>query len=294
VSAFVRECCYRGRGQSVARDRIYSAWRSWCADSGHEPGSKATFGRNLAAVVPDLGNIKPRVDGVQIRCYTGIGLLGASPASPGISAVQGVGTEAGTPASPEDRHQQSIDVLTPESGTPASETCVKPQVNGFESGEAGNLALQTQHAKLTAREWFANHIAQLQAAGHNTAQSRAVFRAGEAAGFTRNNLNQAASAHPDVVTIDRKGGTATWSIEPGKEFPDYQGAAQWLNEWIDKQDSSSVRPEDAKAAAKLAGHPWHNVRRAAGLSDRINSVPARGESKTERIWLIVDRDDESA
>jgi len=140
--------------------------------------------------------------------------------------------------------------------------------------------------KLTAREWFANHIAEMQAAGHATATSFAVLKAGEAAGFTRNNLSQAAQAHPDVKTIDRKGGFATWSIEPGKDIGDYLSAPQWLDRWLDEQTTDTVSPDDAKAAGEAAGHPWHSVRRAAGISPRIESLPAHGDSKTDRVWHI--------
>lgn len=141
--------------------------------------------------------------------------------------------------------------------------------------------------KLTAREWFANHIAELQKAGHTTVKSFAVMTAGEAAGFTRNNLRQAASAHPDVQTIDRKGGTATWSIEPGKDVPEYEGAPQWLDKFLDRQTETVIRPEDARIAGEAAGHPWHSVRRAAGMSPRIRSIPAHGDAKNDRLWQIV-------
>lgn len=148
--------------------------------------------------------------------------------------------------------------------------------------------------KMTAREWFGNHIAELQAAGHITARSFAVYSAGEAAGYTRNNLSQAAQAHPDVKLINRKGGGATWSIAPGMNIPNYQSAAQWLDAWLDQRDVDTVTPGEAKLAGEAAGHPWHSVRRAAGLSSRIESIPAHGDSKTERIWRIVATQNEDA
>lgn len=147
---------------------------------------------------------------------------------------------------------------------------------------------------MTAREWFGNHIAELQATGHTTAKSFAVYSAGEAAGYTRNNLSQAAQAHPDVKLINRKGGGATWSIAPGKDIPTYQSAAQWLDAWLDQRDGDTVTPDDAKIAGEAAGHPWHSVRRAAGLSPRIESIPAHGDSKNERIWRIVATQNEDA
>ncbi|WP_307787120.1 hypothetical protein [Mycolicibacterium mengxianglii] len=175
--------------------------------------------------------------------------------------------------------------------TPSSEG-VTPEVRPDQSNNVTDLDTRRSHdntvPKLTAREWFANHIAELQAGGYSTTTSLAVMTAGEEAGFTRNNLRQAASAHPDVKTVDRKGGCATWSIDPGKQVSGYQSAAQWLDEYLDKQDGNTVLPPDAKLAGEAAGHPWHSVRRAAGLSPRIESVPAYGDAKTERIWKIVD------
>jgi hypothetical protein len=140
---------------------------------------------------------------------------------------------------------------------------------------------------MTAREWLAKHIADLQSAGHATTTSAAVMKAGEDAGYTRNNLRQAASAHKDIRTVDRKGGCATWSIQPGVDTPEYQSAASWLDEFIDKQSADTIEPTDAKIAGETAGHPWHSVRRAAGMSDRIESVPAYGDSRTDRIWRII-------
>lgn len=280
VSAFVRDYCTRGTGHSVERDRLYNAWKAWCTDNGHEPGSKVTFGRNLAAAVPDLGNSKPRINGIQIRCYTNIGLPGASPASAVKTAGHSPATEADPPVPP-------VQPQLPEATLAASPTKTKPQVRADEAGEARQHPLQNATGNLTAREWFANHIAELQTAGHTTTTSLAVMKAGEAAGFTRNNLRQAASAHPDVRTIDRKGGTATWSIEPGRQVPEYTSAAQWLDSWLDRQDASTVQPAEVRIAGESAGHPWHSVRRAAGLSPRIESIPAHGDARTERIWKIV-------
>lgn len=150
----------------------------------------------------------------------------------------------------------------------------------------------TERPKLTAREWFDQHIAELQTAGHKTARSFAVLQAGEAAGFTKNNLRQAASAHPDVHTIDRKGGTATWSIEPGTKPARYQSAASWLDDYIDQHSSSTLDPGAVQVAAEAAGQPWHAVQRAASLSPRITSEHAHNGVKNARIWKVAAADDE--
>lgn len=144
--------------------------------------------------------------------------------------------------------------------------------------------------KPSAREWFETYIAGLQAAGRTTITSNEAMDAGVAAGYTKGNIRAARSCHPDVTTVDRRGqgGAATWSIVPGAEPPKYISDAQWLDDYLDRQTANEIDPNDVKAAADADGHPWHGVRRAAGLSPRVNSVPAHGDARTERIWQIVD------
>jgi putative DNA primase/helicase len=74
VGAFVRDCCTVGPGCQIARADLFDAWKRWCGEQGREhPGASATFGRNLRAVVPSLGNAHPRTDtGDRIRVYEGI------------------------------------------------------------------------------------------------------------------------------------------------------------------------------------------------------------------------------
>ncbi|MCV7214710.1 hypothetical protein H7J51_05350 [Mycobacterium crocinum] len=141
--------------------------------------------------------------------------------------------------------------------------------------------------KLSCQQWFNQYIAELQASGHTTVTSFAAVEAGIAAGYRKGNVRAAMSNHPDVHTIDRKGGCATWSIEPGKRPPTYQSAASWLDEFIDRQTTATINPEEAKAAGMAAGHPWHSVRRAAGISPRIESVPAVGDARNNRFWRIT-------
>lgn len=154
-----------------------------------------------------------------------------------------------------------------------------------------NLDTRRSHTaelpKPTCSEWFNGYIADLQAAGHTTSTSFAAIEAGMAQGYSKGNIRAAASAHPDVHTIDKTGGTATWSIQHGYRPPVYEGAPEWLDRWLDQQTTDSVTPDDAKLAGEAAGHAWHNVRRAAGLSPRIESLPAHGDSRTARVWRII-------
>jgi putative DNA primase/helicase len=76
VGAFVRERCDVGPGCRVERVDLFDAWKQWCETQGREhPGDAATFGRNLRAAVPSLGNAQPRTDtGERVRVYEGIRL----------------------------------------------------------------------------------------------------------------------------------------------------------------------------------------------------------------------------
>jgi putative DNA primase/helicase len=69
VSAFVRDYCVRKPGESVDRDTLYRAWKTWAEENGHEAGAKSTFGRNLRAVVPELRTSQPTIEGDRVRMY---------------------------------------------------------------------------------------------------------------------------------------------------------------------------------------------------------------------------------
>lgn len=74
VGAFVRERCQVGSGCQIERSTLFDAWKRWCEEQGREhPGDSATFGRNLRAVVPALGDAQPRTDtGDRVRVYEGL------------------------------------------------------------------------------------------------------------------------------------------------------------------------------------------------------------------------------
>jgi putative DNA primase/helicase len=73
MSAFLRDRCMVGRDQRVVVDDVWSAWKAWAEDQSQHHGTKATFGRDLRAVVPGLHVIRPR-DGAHRRAYVGVGL----------------------------------------------------------------------------------------------------------------------------------------------------------------------------------------------------------------------------
>ncbi|OBF42570.1 hypothetical protein A5719_03325 [Mycolicibacterium peregrinum] len=173
-----------------------------------------------------------------------------------------------------------------------------PEVHGVPEATVTELdshrSNDSERPKLSCQKWLNQHVEQLRAAGHTTIESFAVIEAGQALGYTKGSIHQAVSAHPDMRTVDRKRGRAIWSITPDYRPPRYESADAWLDGWLDKQGSDTVDPNDAKIAGEAAGHNWDSVRRAAGRMARIESVPAHGEARTERIWNIVDANREDA
>lgn len=75
VGAFVRERCIVKPGESVERTDLFGEWKRWCESEGRtQPGTQEIFGRNLRAVVPDLGDRRCRKEKVRTRQYVGIRL----------------------------------------------------------------------------------------------------------------------------------------------------------------------------------------------------------------------------
>jgi putative DNA primase/helicase len=75
IGAFVRECCLIGPGHRAAVADLFAAWRAWCEEKGRkEPGTEATFGRDLLAAAPALRRVRPRDGEERYRAYEGIGL----------------------------------------------------------------------------------------------------------------------------------------------------------------------------------------------------------------------------
>lgn len=74
VGAFVRERCQVGPSCQIERAALFDAWQRWCGEQGREhPGDSGTFGRNLRAAIPALGDAQPRTDtGDRVRVYEGV------------------------------------------------------------------------------------------------------------------------------------------------------------------------------------------------------------------------------
>jgi putative DNA primase/helicase len=71
VAAFVRDRCERGAFEMPCSD-LYDAWKVWAEDNGHRAGSGQSFGRDLRAVTPGLGVVRPRDGDARSRRYVGV------------------------------------------------------------------------------------------------------------------------------------------------------------------------------------------------------------------------------
>lgn len=76
ISSFLRDRCVVEPGAEVDVSALYQAWRDWCQDHGRDhPGTEQSFGRDLRAAVPTLGNSRVRRNGQRRRVYQGIRLI---------------------------------------------------------------------------------------------------------------------------------------------------------------------------------------------------------------------------
>jgi putative DNA primase/helicase len=76
IAAFLRDCCDVGSAFEVTPQHLFDAWKTWCSANGRDkPGTLQTFGRNLRAALPWLGETFPRIEGARVRFYQGLRLL---------------------------------------------------------------------------------------------------------------------------------------------------------------------------------------------------------------------------
>lgn len=75
IKAFVADRCELVPGASVDVRTLYSEWCRWAEGQGREkPGTAAIFGRNLSSAFPGVTTTRPRVNGEQVKHYSGIRL----------------------------------------------------------------------------------------------------------------------------------------------------------------------------------------------------------------------------
>ncbi|WP_241472138.1 hypothetical protein [Mycolicibacterium neoaurum] len=144
--------------------------------------------------------------------------------------------------------------------------------------------------KPSCQKWFDKHIETLLLAGDTTADSFAVYEAGQRAGYSRQQLRTAASSHREIKVISRANGKSTWDIT-GTHTAEYQSADEWVTAYLDALPAASVVDKTAfRSAASAAGHSWTAARHAATESGRIEST----RNGSETIWRLLDDDGVSA
>lgn len=75
VQGFLEDMCIVAPGYEVAKDHLFAAWKKWCEDEGHMPGSKANLGKLLFSAAPEVKETRPYENGTKVRKYWGIALM---------------------------------------------------------------------------------------------------------------------------------------------------------------------------------------------------------------------------
>jgi hypothetical protein len=83
VRSFVRQLCIMDEpNAAVPKAVLFERWCRWCMDEGLRQTSSATFGRDLFAAFPAIGETRPHqmINGEQelVRHYSGIRLADSS------------------------------------------------------------------------------------------------------------------------------------------------------------------------------------------------------------------------
>jgi putative DNA primase/helicase len=75
VMKFIDDDCIVGEAEEVTVDALYSAWEGCCRRDGQRHvTTKATFARDLRAVLPSLTKVRKNKDGRRVHFYLGISL----------------------------------------------------------------------------------------------------------------------------------------------------------------------------------------------------------------------------
>lgn len=169
----------------------------------------------------------------------------------------------------------------------------EPKVQGEPSATVTELdsrrSDENTGPKVSARVWFDSYVAQALADGAERIDSFAAIAAGAAVGYGAQSVRVAASAHPAITAI-RTGTTTTWSLTGEQTIT----AAQFVDDYLDAlpANTPTVDQDHFYAAAQAAGLGRDTARKALTRSRRIDSVPAHGQAKSERVWQILTTADE--
>lgn len=118
--------------------------------------------------------------------------------------------------------------------------------------------------------------------------------AGKAAGYSQASISNAIATTGLLTMIDRSGSTRTYAIT-GTSQTGYVSATQWVHNYVDKLPANTevVDQDHFYCAATAAGIDRDTARKTLVRSGRIESAPAHGEARNERVWNII-RTEETA
>jgi hypothetical protein len=137
----------------------------------------------------------------------------------------------------------------------------------------------------SAPELVAALVAERRAAGETTITSLAVHTAGKAAGHTKASITNAMTKNPDMVRIDRDGGTSIYSID-GTGAP-CQSFSEWTRDYILTLPANTelVDKEAFARAAEEAGHSAESASRTV-LGTGLVTSETDPDNGRETLWRI--------
>jgi hypothetical protein len=142
----------------------------------------------------------------------------------------------------------------------------------------------SRRTRPSVREWLETYRVDALKAGVQRVEPIAVVAAATAAGFSESAIRNAATYHPGVTPI-RLGGTAMWSLIGETQLT----AVEFVDTYLDQlsKETKTVDQDHFLAAADAAGIVRDTARKTMVRHPCIDSVPAHGNSKTERVWHIL-------
>lgn len=144
---------------------------------------------------------------------------------------------------------------------------------------------QTAEGKpeVSCRVWLDDYVIRAIAGGVQRLDPFAVIAAGAVAGHSEQSVRVAASAHPGISSI-RSGPTTIWSLI-GETQP--TGDEVLAKYWQQLPDGlTEIDQTDYYTYTDRHGITRENARKTIVRSGRIESVPAHGQAKAERRWII--------
>lgn len=146
-----------------------------------------------------------------------------------------------------------------------------------------------EREKVPCRVWFEEYLSRALTKGDQRLDPVAVIAYGARAGYSEANVRSVASAHPGISAIWVDGTTA-WSLI-GETQP---SAPEVIDAYLDQlaADVTVIDQADFYAFTAERGITQHTARKVLVRSGRVDSVPAHGNAKAERIWRIRQTDDE--